>query len=905
MLAALGTSHTASSQVIDLYSRMSDPRAIARLDEPDTSCTKAVTFHGDAKWNIDSIDHIPDVAKDTGSGVITHIWTTADVQDSSVTIWLYLNDTLVISDHYYEFFEKLRGLFRPPLNLFANGANTWDVQIPYHKGFRLAMLTPNGNVYFAVEWHEVRESLLPWIALRTLSISPTQTVAETRYQSQASPWHDNDVKRIERLDTLPPQSRTVVADIDGPAMLESMRFIPASYDFAELDSLWLNIYWDKSPVPSVHVPLKDFFLSPVNVTKAFALQLHADRDSGFICYFPMPFAVHARVELARSGSSPLSIRSTFQYHLEPVDRNAYGYFHADFSESNPTKYHVWHPVIHTIGRGRYIGMSWGVMEHPYYVFLEGNPRFQVDSDAAHFIEYTGGEDYFDAGWWFANGPFTLPFTGYTDVIDQFYRFHYMDCYEFNHSFDFDFQPGGNADIYDHFRTVGYYYKHNTPFWTNRDTLVSGENWTIAGSGYSANQKLPIMLGTESLSVTTNNSGDFSISLSVPSSWTAGIYSLSVNGETAPEKYYVLRTPAIRALVDTLPVTLRAGDSLWVKGIGFQPGETVSFYLDSIPLGQSIITNSNNEFIAMLRMPYIGEHTYLLVARGSNSGNATAQDRITITRVEDIEFEDMMPPTFQTPGLCYAENVSYFWEAMWSKQMFVYFKPDTVLIGAQVEFQFPVSHADTFAIAYRASVGPDLGRYSIELDGDSLAAFDEYANTGVWMPYPLPSGALPLGIQYLAAGPHRIRFTCLGKADSSTNYYVEPDCLVLRPTTYMPPTPGTILASVDTPNPPSSGTFAKTRSLEIYPNPIESNTASISLILSEEDAPFFSSRISIRAFDILGRETAAILQGHLANDQLTGTFELPNAIPGTYFIRLLLSAPDGRIMILPLQRISVE
>ena len=552
LLGALVASSTASCQVIDLYSRITDPRAIARLDMPDTSRTQAVNFHGDAKLNIDSADHIPDVAKDSGSGVITHIWSTNGDRDTSVMLWLYVNDTLVISGYYNEFFQKLHGLFRPPLDTFANGANTWDVQIPYHKGFRLAMRSSGGNVYFAVEWHHVSGALLPWIPLRSLSAPTTQAEAENRFFRTSTPWTDSDVQVIARQDTLRPQTTTLLAQINGPAMLEMLRFNPASYNTAVLDSLWLNIYWDNSPTPSVHVPLKDFFLSPVNVTRVRAMQLRADPDSGFICYFPMPFAVQARIELVRTGSIPLAIHSEIQYHAEPIDRNAYGYFHADFSESNPTKYHVWHPVIHTVGRGRYIGMGWGVMGHPFAVFLEGNPRFQIDSDAKYFIEYTGGEDYFDAAWWFPNGTFSYPFNGYTDYVDQFYRFHYLDCYDFNHSFDFDFQPGANNDVYDHFRTVGYYYKHWTPFWTNRDTLVPGETWTIAGSGYGARVKLPIVFGSENLSVTTNTSGDFSISLDVPWSWTPGIYYLSVNGEAAPQKYYVLHTPAIRALVDTLP-----------------------------------------------------------------------------------------------------------------------------------------------------------------------------------------------------------------------------------------------------------------------------------------------------------------------------------------------------------------
>ncbi len=328
---------------------------------------------------------------------------------------------------------------------------------------------------------------------------------------------------------------------------------------------------------------------------------------------------------------------------------------------------------------------------------------------------------------------------------------------------------------------------------------------------------------------------------------------------------------------------------------------VNFYLDSIPLHQSVTADSNNEFVTKLRMPYVAEHSYLLVARGAVSGNATARDRITSTRTVDLEFEDMMPPTFKTPGQCYAEDVSYFWEAMWSKQMFVYFEPDTILIGAQVEFQFSVAQSDTFDVIFHGSIGHDQGRYAVLIDGDSIATIDGYVPPGQWDP--LPSGPVDVGIHYLAAGAHHIRFVCLGKADSATNYFIEPDCLVLRPTTYMPPTPGTILATVTTPTPPA-GIPVTGRSLEIYPNPIQSHAASVSLTLSPNDGAFYGARVSVRVFDVLGRETISVLHGYLANDELRGTLELPTALPGTYFVRILLTAANGGTMILQ-QQVAVE
>jgi hypothetical protein len=889
---------TVQAQMLNLYSRIVDPRGIARLDGPDTGRTKSVCFHGNPiDWNeIDLTDHSGIVAEDTGSGVITHIWNTSGVPDSQVIMKLYINDTLVLADFFNEFFGKIRGVLRPPLDSFGSGAYTWDIQIPYHKGFRLTVITPNPNLYFGIMWHSVPEQLLPWFKLYADSAAQaTQIASEQRLHQEVSPWNDWTAIRLFRTDTLQPFTSTIIANLSGSAILQILQFQPAFYDFATLDSTWLDIYWDGCPTPSVHVPLKDFFLSPVAVTKVRALQLQADPDSGFVSYFPMPFYNHATVELVRFGSTPLPIRSLIQYNPEYIDRNSYGYFHADFNESNPTKYHVYHPVVHTVGRGRFIGMGFGVMGSPYAVFLEGDPIFSIDSDNTYHVHYTGGEDYFDAAWWFPNGPFTLPFAGYTHYVDQFYRFQYSDCYEFTHSFDFDLQPGGDADIYDHYRTVGFYYMHWTPFWTNRDTLAAGELWTIAGSGYASKQKITIVLGPVELDTEANVGGTFHFALQIPSDWKPGIYNLTVNGEAAPQKYYVLAGPAIRGLVDTLPITRRAGDSLYVSGTGFQPGERVVFYLDSITLNQSVIADSTNGFVTMLRIPYLAEHAYLLIARGERSGNATARDRVTLTRTIDLEFEDLMPPTYKTPGECWAEDVSYFWEATWSKQMFVYFKPDTIFQGAALEFGFRIAHADTFAIAFHNSVGLDLGQYSVAINGKEIGQVDGCHPNPNGDPF--PSGPLDMGTHYLDTGIHKIRFTCLGKAGIARNYWIEPDNLVLRPVTYMAPNPGTLHTNFITIGPLLSN-------ISIYPNPLMGPAASIAFTLGSSESSFFSGKVFVQVYDILGRSHAATLNGEMLDGEFRGTLSTALS-PGTYFVRTVISTENGETLQLPVVPMKVE
>jgi hypothetical protein len=781
----------------------------------------------------------------------------------------------------------------------GNGAIVWDLQIPYHHGFRITVQSTGDNIYFGVEWRPVADDrALSWFHMAP--VYSDQARAESRLHSAQSPWHDPTALLLDRTDTLRGHDTLAVADLTGPAMLQMLRFIPSMYDYALVDSTWLNIYWDDCPTPSVHVPLLDFYLSPNGVTKIRALQMRVDQDSGLISYLPMPFYHHARIELVRDGTTPLQIRSMVQYNRESVERNLYGYFHADFSESNPTRFHVYHPVLNLKGRGRYMGYGFGVMERPHpAVYLEGDPIFTIDSSPINNLRYTCGEDYFNAGWWFANGMFTLPFAGFTHFIDAFYRFHYLDCYDFNRSFQFDLQPGGNADIYDHFRTVGYYYLHWTPFWTNRDTIRAGQEWTIAGAAYKPGEAIQIRFGDNSLATIADANGEFSLSVTVPSFWKPGNYALTVNGESSPKSYCVLHGPSIRIVHDTLPVTVVYRDSLVVSGTGYEVGEHVQFYLDSIALDQEAVADSTYGFRTVIRIPYLAEYPYLLVARGERSGFATAADAIHVTRTLYLQCEDMMPPVVQSPGECYVENVSYFWMASWGKQTFVYFKPDTASRGGSLQLAFQIPHADTFRVEFHNSVGKDLGHYRMLIDSIPVAEFNGYKiNSPEWWD-PLPSGPIACGTHYLGEGEHRLTFVCLGTSDSARNAWVQPDFIVLTPVTDYPFSPGTL-------DSPAQHVLDAAASLHVYPNPIHSNSDRRALlrldITGNADAAMRTHAI-VTIFDATGRIKAAYDAGPVSGGYLLG--ELPKLPRGSYFIRVELQTARGATQFLPVQNLSVE
>ena len=72
--------------------------------------------------------------------------------------------------------------------------------------------------------------------------------------------------------------------------------------------------------------------------------------------------------------------------------------------------------LDTNGRGRVVGVVESATgpttggRFPRW-YLEGNERAEIDMAQTPVIQGTGTEDFFNGGWYFENGPFTLPLHG--------------------------------------------------------------------------------------------------------------------------------------------------------------------------------------------------------------------------------------------------------------------------------------------------------------------------------------------------------------------------------------------------------------------------------------------------------------------------------------------------------------
>ena len=233
---------------------------------------------------------------------------------------------------------------------------------------------------------------------------------------------------------IPPGDTFTLAEIAGSGAVQQIWITCGGG--AVLRNLILRMYWDGQSVPSVEVPLGDFFANGWgDFAQVSSLAVCANPARGFNCYWEMPFRRGARITLENRDDSEAVVYYQINYALTEVPESC-AYFHAQFRRTNPVPYMEDHVLIDGVeGAGHFVGcyMAWGVNNDGWWG--EGEIKFFIDGDDDYpTICGTGTEDYFGGAYNFDLNvldrskpqgyvPFTTPYSGLPQVIrpDGAYR----------------------------------------------------------------------------------------------------------------------------------------------------------------------------------------------------------------------------------------------------------------------------------------------------------------------------------------------------------------------------------------------------------------------------------------------------------------------------------------------------
>jgi hypothetical protein len=825
------------AQVINLYENLLDPRAIARLDGPFSQ-----PMRGAGRLNLppetDPVDGAGILAQDTGAGVIAHFWLVTTTADSLTRVRLWVDDSLVVSCTALEFFTKAHGPISGPLVYLACGGQDCDLQIPYKRNFRITFLKlSQALVYYGIEWHPIPNVY----QLPDLSTDKFRLSAEKAYSSNLDPWEGQSFDSLFSSGMATFGDTLTIASIDGPAMIHKMTFYPSILDSVLLDSLILEIRWDYRDEPAVRVSLGDLFGTVAGLKDMRSQYIQTDPSGRLQITFPMPFRSHASIQLINLTQQSQRVETRIQYSHEAIDPNLYGYFSTQSHESNPTRYGVFHPLLHTLGRGKYVGTLLQMPALSSPVALEGDPVFIIDSNPRTSFHFSGTEDYFNAGFYFMDGPFTLPFAGLLHWCNVMYRFHCMDAMPYDRSFDLDLHHGEGNDVREDYRSTAFYYEHWTPFRASRDTVRAGEEWHIKGAGYQPGEHLTIKLDNDSIGGTTADmSGRLFWSRIVSESWRAGVHSVAVNDEASPQLLFVIATPTLRMLTDSDLVILEIGDSLKLTGAGFERGEQVVITSGSriFATDQPIIVGTDHRFFTQFHIPIVAKGYYPIRALGTKSGLSNTKLGFTVTDIRNYEFENLVPPSFSENSKWYYNNTSLNTWAHWGEQGFIEYFPNQ--FGDTISFRFWTPTPSFYHGYLFLSLAGGYGVYDYSIDGRPLGSFDSYKHL-VGNAYIMPSDSIDLSEFPLDSGYHQFTFRYVHLNPNADVGRVGPDHFVLIP--------AIALQSSES----NGGQRKFSAEIAQFPNPAASSV----IFLYELSATEY---VTLRVYKISGDEIATPVRG---------------------------------------------
>ena len=240
-----------------------------------------------------------------------------------------------------------------------------------------------------------------------------------------------------------------IAQLEGSGKIVHIWLVPNSMDIRHPRAFVLRAYWDGTSVPSIEVPLGDFF-AVGNGMRAEVNSLPVKVSSygrGYNCYWQMPFKKGATITL--TNDSNIAASCYFQIDWVRFDQPAQPavYFHARYHQEYPPEFGRPYTVFVGKGDGHYVGTVLSSQNGVGHWFGEGDDMIYVDGEKTPSIQGTGTEDYINEAW--NMRVHSSMFTGCTvfeprapDARVSAYRWHIADPIIFHESLRFEIERRG-------------------------------------------------------------------------------------------------------------------------------------------------------------------------------------------------------------------------------------------------------------------------------------------------------------------------------------------------------------------------------------------------------------------------------------------------------------------------------
>ena len=273
-----------------------------------------------------------------------------------------------------------------------------------------------------------------------------------------------------------PGETFTVLDENGPGMVSHIWFTIADQEPYHLKRIVLRIYWDGESTPSVEAPIGDFFgLGTGDYFNWQSELLSVGSSKALNCFFPMPYAKHARITVTNEGTKRIdALYYNIEYRVYPHPLPAHTlYFHAQYRQATPN--HGWtanwygngdaiindkknltgednYVWMEAQGDGQYVGVTMSVLQNQDDWWGEGDDMFFIDGAPTPSINGTGTP--------FSYQLYGAPVVGagHAGSRSSMYRFHLDSPIPFSKSFKATMEHGHANHRSDNFYSVAYWYQ---------------------------------------------------------------------------------------------------------------------------------------------------------------------------------------------------------------------------------------------------------------------------------------------------------------------------------------------------------------------------------------------------------------------------------------------------------------
>ena len=412
---------------VDLVKRLTDLERLSVLPAPGEQCMQWSSYdrasrydektgkylawgaNGDGTGCIRREGDNIVMAEMEGPGCIWRIWS-ALAGDGRVRIYLDGAAAPAVDLPFKQYFNRKAKPFAYPslVHMTARGLNNY-VPIPFQKSCRIVAEPKWGRYYhftYALfpKGTQVPTFKMDLSAQEEAALKAADDFLSNNLGTDPAGERQGQTTGKKTVAAEAGKSREVL-ELTGPKAITCLKarmdFKDREDEMAALRELVLQITWDSGPSPAVWAPLGDFFGSAPGVNKYKSLPLGM-ADEGFYCFWYMPFARSAKIELVNGGKTAREV--AFEITHAPLSRpiEQLGRFHVKwhrdaFNPQTPDRAPDW-TMLKTDGRGRYCGVNLHVWNPKGGWWGEGDEKFFVDAEKFPSTIGTGSEDYFGYAW---------------------------------------------------------------------------------------------------------------------------------------------------------------------------------------------------------------------------------------------------------------------------------------------------------------------------------------------------------------------------------------------------------------------------------------------------------------------------------------------------------------------------